>query len=300
MDATSLTTQVDPVWGPLARPLHQHVPYGDGVAAWKDNAYIAFWDLAQRTFGSLHVSTSPNAEGRRARMSLSVDGRSVEVIEELPPGSFQSRSIDFRLDGRIRVEHPRVSLRLESQPRLALADYCAGQVIPPMNGAPVEHYQQAIDLSGSCTLDGREVALAATGIRDRTWGYRDESVNIAEYFWFFGAFPGFAITAMRFFAEDVAERTDGFVLRESTTESVTSIGVVRDASGLCAEAIFGLESGEELRMRSQGREAGFWLPMGWERRGPAMSAYDEFCPFVLADGTAGYGVAQHGNVRQLF
>jgi hypothetical protein len=299
MDATSSST-AEKIWGPLAHPLHDAVPHGDGKAAWKDNAYIAFWDLDQAAFGSLHMSTSPNAEGRRARFSLSVSGRTVEVIEDLPPASFRSRSVEFDLSGRIVVDHPKLSLRLESTPRLALADYSGGEVIPPMNGAPVQHYQRALDLTGSCRIDGHETPLQATGLRDRTWGYRDESVNISEYFWFFGAFPDFSITAMRFFAEDVPERTDGFVLHEHDTESVTSIGVVRDASGLCAEAIFGLASGEELRMRSQGREAGFWLPMGWERKGPAMSAYDEFCPFVLPDGTRGYGVAQHGNVRQLY
>ena len=106
--------------------------------------------------------------------------------------------------------------------------------------------------------------------------------------------------AMRFFADDVPERTDGFVLRDGDAQSVRSIGVVRDASGLCAEAIFGLEGGEEIRLRSQGRRGGFWVPMSWERHGPTMSVYDEFCPFRTAEGIDGFGVAEHGNVRQLF
>jgi hypothetical protein len=125
-------------------------------------------------------------------------------------------------------------------------------------------------------------------------------VNITEYVWFFATFPEFSVTAMRFFAHDVPERTDGFVLRDDGCQSVRSIGVVRDASGLCAEAIFGLEGDEELRMRSQGRRGGFWVPMSWERRGPTMSVFDEFCGFRLPDGTDGFGVAEHGNVRQLF
>ena len=67
-------------WGPLAAARSTtRVPTGDGKAAWKDNAYVSFWDPAQRAFGTLHVSTSPNAEGRRARVSLSVDGTVVEV-----------------------------------------------------------------------------------------------------------------------------------------------------------------------------------------------------------------------------
>jgi hypothetical protein len=222
------------------------------------------------------------------------------VIEELAPASFRSQSIEFDLAGRIIVEHPDLSLSLDATPRLALADYSPGAVIPPMNGAPVRHYQQTVDLAGSCVIAGRETPLAATGIRDRTWGYRDESVNITEYFWFFATFPDFSVTAMRFFAHDVPERTDGFILRAGETEQVKTLGVARDASGLCAEAIFRLQDGGELRMRSQGRRGGFWVPMSWERHGPTMSVYDEFCPFRLPDGTEGFGVAEHGNVRMLF
>lgn len=295
-----MSSSATDTWGPLATATHDVVPEGDGKAAWKDNAYVSFWDEERDTFGTLHVSTSPNAEGRRARLSLSVAGKAVEVIEELAPASFKSESIEFDLAGRIVVEHPDLSLTLDATPRLALADYSKGAVIPPMNGAPVQHFQQTVDLRGSCAIDGDETTLEATGIRDRTWGYRDESVNISEYFWYFGTFPEFSITAMRFFAADVPERTDGFVLREDGAQSVTSIGVVRDASGLCAEAIFGLEGGEELRVRSQGRRGGFWVPMSWERHGPTMSVFDEFCRFRLPDGALGFGVAEHGNVRQLF
>jgi hypothetical protein len=293
-------TSATAIWGPLATPTHETVPHGDGKAAWKDNAYVAFWDAGQDAFGVIHVSTSPNAEGRRARVSLTVGGTAVEVIEELAPASYTSDSIDFDLAGRITVDHPDLSLELDSTPRLAVANFSINQVIPPMHGAPVEHFEQTVDLTGQCTIKGTKTTLNATGIRDRTWGYRDESANIKEYFWLFATFPGFSIAAMRFSAEDVAERTDGFVLREDSTQTVTSIGIIRDASGLCAEAIIGLDAGEEMRLRSQGRRGGFWIPMSWERHGPTMSAYDEFCAFKLPDGTEGFGLGEHGSVRQLY
>lgn len=73
-----------------------------------------------------------------------------------------------------------------------------------------------------------------------------------------------------------------------------------DASGLAAEIIATLDDGTELRMRSGRRQGGFWIPMSWERHGPAMSAYDEFMPLTLADGQTGYGLGEHGNVRQLY
>lgn len=287
-------------WGPLAKPVHESVPDGERDAAWKDNAYISFWDPDAAAFGTVHVSTSPNAEGRRARASIFVAGASAEVIEPLEPGSFASESINFGLDGQVTVDAPTLTARLSATPRLALADYTPGAVIPPMGGEPVHHYQQTVDLAGPCTVEGREVDLAATGIRDRTWGYRDESLNIREYVWFFATFPDFSVTAMRFSADDDVDRVDGFVLTEDGASGIDGIAVTRDASGLCAEVRFALADGGELALGSLGRRGGFWVPMGWERRGPAMSSYDEFCAFRTGDGTEGFGVAEHGSVRQLF
>ncbi|MCX2930667.1 hypothetical protein ORI20_10290 [Mycobacterium sp. CVI_P3] len=53
-------------WGPLAHPVHTHVPAEcgrGGNAPWRDNAFLAFWDTDSDVFGTVHVSTSPNAEG---------------------------------------------------------------------------------------------------------------------------------------------------------------------------------------------------------------------------------------------
>jgi len=287
-------------WGPLQTPAHDRVPEGDGTAAWKDNAYVSFWDVGRNAFGTLHVSTSPNAEGRRARVSISSNGTVVEVVEELPPSSFKGQTIELDLAGRITVEHPDLRLDARLSPRLRVADYTPGQVIPPMAGAPVHHYQVTVDLIGTLALRDKTLNLDATGIRDRTWGYRDESINITEYFWFFATFPDWSITAMRFFANDVPDRTDGFLITSDETVPIRKIDVVRDASGLCAEARFTLPDGRQLALRSQGRHGGFWIPMSWERHGPTMSAYDEFAPFQTADGQEGFGVAEHGTVRQLY
>jgi hypothetical protein len=286
---------------PLQQPTHDQVPEGDGKSAWKDNAYISFWDPGQDAYGTLHVSTSPNAEGRRARVSLSVDGTTAEVIEPLEPASFASESIEFDLDsGTVTVDASDLSARFETSPRLALADYTPGQVIPPMGGAPVHHYQTTVDLTGPCTINGSEFTLDATGIRDRTWGYRDESIGISEYAWFFATFPDFSLTAMRFIGDHEFDSTDGFVMTENEARQINSISITRDASGLCAEVTFGLVDGGDLSMRSTGRRGGFWIPMSWERQGPTMSAYDEFCGFRTSDGIEGFGVAEHGSVRRLF
>ena len=88
---------------PLNQPIHGSVP--DGRPPWRDNAYVCFWDPVQEVVGVLHVSTSPNAEGRRARFSLAVGGRSIEIVEEPHDrGAFKSASVEYPLDDTIRVD----------------------------------------------------------------------------------------------------------------------------------------------------------------------------------------------------
>ena len=55
-------------WGPLSEPIHTD-PLPAGRPAFRDNAFLGFWDAGGDVFGAFHVSTSPNAEGRRARFA---------------------------------------------------------------------------------------------------------------------------------------------------------------------------------------------------------------------------------------
>jgi hypothetical protein len=272
----------------------------DGRPAFRDNAYLGFWDGGGEVIGAFHVSTSPNAEGRRARISLAAGGRPVEVVEPLDPGTYTSTSIDFDLDRRITVDSPALSGEIICTPVFAVADYSTGSIIPPLiPEEPLQHYQQAARVQGRFTVAGRDVEIDGFGMRDRTWGYRDESVSIAEYVAVTAVFPGFALTCMRFAGPDGSDRTEGYRLGR-TAEPFAAMGITRDASGLLAAAHLTLAGGEALEMVVGERLGGFWVPMGWERRGPTMSAYDEFDWVQTADGTEGVTLTEQGVVRRLF
>jgi hypothetical protein len=292
-------TDVPGIGDPLNQPIHGPVP--DGRPPWRDNAYVCFWDTRRNLVGVLHVSTSPNTEGRRARFSLALDGRTIELIEPLEPGTFRSASTSYALDDRVVVNGSRISGRLELKPRFSVADYTAGQVIPPLvPGEPQHHYQQALSVVGSLTIDGRVVDVDGAGFRDRTWGYRDESAHIDEYISFMAVFPSFAVTALRFHDTDGGNRVEGFLLTDGGVTKVASIGVTRDAAGLLAEGELGLADGGPLVLRVTERKGGFWVPMGAERRGPTLSAYDEFSALSSADGEHGHGFIEHAALRRLF
>jgi hypothetical protein len=299
MSEANMTTMAQSGWGPLKEPVHGSVP--EGRPPWKDNAFLTFWDPAKAVVGTVHVSTSPNAEGRRARFSLSIDGRIHEVVETLAAGSFRSASISFGLDEDTTVSSPRLACQLSSTPLFALADYTAGSVIPPLvPDEPLHHYQRAARVTGKLVLDGHPVEIDGLGFRDRTWGYRDESANISEYLALMVTFPTHAYSVIRLRGTTGVDLTEGYRLTEDGGEPIGGVSVTRDASSLLAHARLTCGDNRDIVIHNRSRHGGFWLPMGWERHGPTLGAYDEFFEVEDDDGRLGFGMAEHGIVRLLY
>jgi hypothetical protein len=294
-----MTRTTHTAWGPLAEPIHGPVP--DGRPPWKDNAFLTFWEPGNHVFGNVHVSTSPNAEGRRARITVSIGGRLNEIVEDLKPGTFTGDSVSFGLDAPTTISGPELSGELRSTPLFALADYTAGSVIPPLvPGEPLHHYQRAARVEGTLVLDGQALDISGVGFRDRTWGYRDESANIAEYIALMFTFADHAYSVIRLRGSNGADLTEGYRLTEATSTRVTAVSVTRDASSLLAHTTLSLDGGDDATLSSRRRHGGFWLPMGWERHGPTMGAYDEFFEVEDTSGNHGFGMAEHGIVRHLY
>lgn len=287
-------------WGPLAEPVHADAA-GPGDPVWKDNAYLSFWDVANGLFGSLHVSTSPNGEGaRRARCSIAVGGTTVEVTETLEPGSFTSESIHFGLDGTIRVDHPELSLVASNTPLYAPADYASTGLIPELvPGQPLQHFQQGCTVVGTVTVGGRAYDLEAQGMRDRTWGFRDEAAQWVEYAGLIATFDGVFITAIKFVSRTGEVTGDGFLATDEGVQVITSIRFRRDAAARFVRAQLDLANGATHTVTLAGRETGFWVPMGAESDGPSFGTYDDFMQLEL-DGEPGAGLFEQGIIHRAF
>ncbi len=261
-----------PRWGPLAEPPHD-VPDVPG-APWQDNAFLSFFDQDQGVCGAIHLSTSPSAPGR-ARASIVVRGRLVEVIEPLGPLTFTGAAIDFRLEGITRVCGDAFTLELAASPRFVPADYTALDLIPPLPGhAPLMHYQQGADVAGWIELDGVRTPISGQGFRDRTWGRRDEAAMFVEYLAFGACFDAWDLTLVKFLDPDGGTRVGGFRIGHHGAEEVADAVVTRSASGLLAALDVDFAEGDHAVMRA-GPTVGFWAPMGIERRGPSLAAYEE-------------------------
>jgi hypothetical protein len=295
-----MTTVQSTEWGPLSEPIHHDIP--DETRPWRDNAFLAFWDPARDVVGTLHTSTSPNAEGRRARFSLQTGGRTIELIEELDAGTFSSGSIKFEAGAGFTIDTDRVSGSLTTTPIFALADY-TGERSPEAfsldKDQPLMHYQRAGTASGELVVDGEPVTIDGHAFRDRTWGYRDESSSVAEYFGCMFIFPTFAVTSMKLRGASSSEMVLGYLLQDDAT-IISSASLTRDASGLFAATSIETADGRTLGFRIADRRAGFWCPMGWERTGPTLSAFDEFMSLTDDDGTEGFGMVEQGILKTVY
>jgi hypothetical protein len=285
----------------VAHPVRQDAP--TEPHPWRDNAYLGFWDPGHAVFGAVHVSTSPNSEGRRARASVSVRGVSAEVIEDLEPGTFGGRSITYDLDGTIRVRSRDLEIDLAMPGRHHPVDYTGGVITDLIPDQPLHHLQQPVHVVGEVSVRSERGTEAATvrgrGLRDRSWGFRDESVSMVEFAFFVIGLGDEDLSVMKFRRADGSTATEGFLLGGAPT-AVHALAVTRDAAGLVVGADVGLEGGSELVLRRRTLHGGFWVPMGVERRGPTMSCYDEFVEVEAADGRVGHGIFEQGIRRDLF
>jgi hypothetical protein len=287
-------------WGPLSEPIHTDIP--DGARPWRDNAFVAFWDADRDVVGTLHTSTSPNAEGRRARFSVQTAGRTIELIEDLEPGSFSSESISFNAGSEFSIASDRVSGTLTMSPLFALADYTGDRSPEAFSldkEQPLMHYQRAATATGELVVDGERIAIDGHAFRDRTWGYRDESASVAEYFGCWFVLPSLAISSMKLRGASSGEMVLGSVLEDEATV-IASASLTRDASGLFAGTSIETVDGRRLELRIAERRAGFWCPMGIERTGPTLSAFDEFFTVATGDGAEGFGMCEQGVLKTVF
>jgi hypothetical protein len=201
------------------------------------------------------------------------------------------------------VQSERLSGTVVTTPLFGLADYTGDRSPEAFSldkQQPLMHYQRAATVTGKLVVDGREVELSGTGFRDRTWGYRDESSSVAEYFGYMFVFESYALTAMKLVGGSGHVATLGFQLSKDGAKTVSGMTLTRDAAGLFAGSAVELDGADPLEFRSTGLQAGFWCPMGWERTGPTLSAYDEFCELKSSTGLIGHGLIEQGILKQLF
>ncbi|MGW4370631.1 hypothetical protein ACWEKT_33800 [Nocardia takedensis] len=297
----TVTASTQNPWGGLAQPISADTAAADDPV-WKDNAFLAFWDSGSQVFGSLHVSTSPNApSARRARFSVSVGGHTTEIVEPLDAGTFRSESIDFGLDGRFTVDNAAVQAELSAVPLFTALDYSTVDLIPALvPDKPLQHFEQAASVTGEVQIAGTVTRISARGMRDRSSGFRDESVQWVEYAAFVAVTETYFISALKFLHIDGTQNGHGFLVEETGVTPINDLHLTRNAAAQLLRIRLDLADGSTRSLHTRERHGGFWVPMGpAEAEGPAFGAYDDFLTLESEDGTRGGGFTEQGVLHRV-
>ncbi len=199
----------------------------------------------------------------------------------------------------IKVRHPRLQADLVNVPLFVAADYAVGGVVPELvPGKPLQHFQQACELTGTLVLDGAETTVRAHGMRDRTWGFRDEAAQWIEYAGLVAVIGDTFITVMKFLGADGTLRSDGFLIDADRSRTIADVNFGRNAAGQFRTARLRDVDGDTRVVTLSSRLAGFFVPMGADSDGPSFGTYDDFMALDSENGS-GAGFFEQGILHRV-
>jgi hypothetical protein len=291
----------DSVWGAMSHPALETI--AKGSAPWKDHIYVAFWDTANDAYGFLHWNSSPNHDTTKVQANLSLKGRTIDIIEPLAPQAqnFSSDSAEFDLKGHVQYHHERLTGTLLMAPQYEIINFGPSGTLPTLGeNEPLQHFEHGLTVTGTLTLDGEDFVIDAVGFRTRTWGYRDDSNQFAEYFFTWATFRDYAVGFIKQLHPDGSQITGGGVVRDGAVAHITDVRLVKNRAGFAQRFLVELADGTSFMLERGERVWGGWCPIGLpEREGPAFSAYDEIVDWTDESGEVGHGLSEYGQIRRI-
>ncbi|MCW3014517.1 MAG: hypothetical protein JWO02_1609 [Solirubrobacterales bacterium] len=177
----------------------------------------------------------------------------VDFQEELDRNTFTGEHIDFDPCGRVTVNAAELSADVCYTPRFCVGNYSELGVFGIIGESTMEHFQQGVNVTGTMTIGGETITLNCRGIRDRTWGYRDEPKLWIDGVGFCATFEDFDFTAVRNVTSDGQAITDGFILSDDGALRLTQMRFTYDPI-LLRRAVLRFEDGSERTISRLSRQ----------------------------------------------
>jgi hypothetical protein len=302
-------------WGGLAKAVHARAHTNQESLAerypWKDNIWLAFWDIEQRICGMIHCSTSFNGAPRTARAVLAYQGRILSCDETPTIGSLSSPSID--VDGsispggtasgphRVSVSTPDFALDLTLSPRRRPMDWTVLHLVPSLGDAPeLDHWQQSFSASGHVRVGTARLQFTGWGFRDRTWGWRQESLQWLELYAVDVVLEKCDISMCKWLCADGSTSAGGFVQDDQGLHQVISSELTYNKVGLAQQVTIHAGKLAPLTLDAGVADAGWWLTFTKPNsKAPVWTEYENFCSFDGGAWGRGYGCIPHAILRKL-
>ncbi len=286
--------------------VHKDYPR-DQEMAWKENWYFNFIDREKNAWGINHISLERHKQNARFAAFHIVDDEILMYLNEVP----LTEDFSELADGKLRVDFvephkkfhltfdgPNHSVDLTYLARFDVFDYPQrGKKAPQgdKNSMTINHYEQALTVTGTITKDGATRQISCLGHRDHSWGYRDETM-IAGWNWIAVQFPDKTINVSQVRIDGLPPMGRGFVSEAGGNTGISKVNIVsteRDENGAPVSSTFEVvdESGRSWNLISR-KFSGLVLPMN--EKGKNVVVYENFSEFTLADSDEkGLGIDEY-------
>ena len=193
---------------------------------WKENWYFNFIDLENKAWGYNHFSLRRDVQRGIFRAMHVVDDVPLiyenemdidERFEKVGDGSLAFEVLDPLKKHRVVFNGPKHKIELVYEARFGIVDFHEGEERHDSEQKilDIEHYEQAMNASGTVTMDGKTRSISCFGQRDHSWGFRNEDL----------------IQGWNWIAIQCPDRTISFVIAKITEDFSGSRGHLSDGSG---------------------------------------------------------------------
>lgn len=284
--------------------IHQNYPRQKSKP-WKENWYFNFIDRANNAWGINHISLQRHIQKGRFMAMHVIDGKTVPYINEIDlTDNFSEIS-----DGNFRVEitkphqkfqltfkGPEHSVNLTYDARFGVFDYekqGKDDGFKDEETLALEHYEQAMHVSGTITMGGKSRPISCLGHRDHSWGYRNEE-NISGWNWIAAQFPSQTINLYQLIVEGAEDVQSGFISQKDGNTGVREFKIIStewDESKAPVSSIYEfIDEKDRVQTLLSKKFSGIFLPINDKGAG----THEIFAEFTLKEtGEKGEGVDEH-------
>jgi hypothetical protein len=272
---------------------------------WKENWYFNFVDIEQKAWGYHHFSLRRDTQRGIFRAIHMVDGLPLIYENEMGIDGSCEKISDGALSFEIMAPHkqhhvifngPRHKVDLLYNARFGLVDSGSDRQRGESDNKRlhIEHYEQAMFVTGSILKDGKTRPINCLGHRDHSWGFRNEEL-IQGWNWIAIQFPDrtFSFAKARITENFAVDR--GHISHANGIVNIFKIKVattVRDAEGAPTGSVYQLEDAEGRTWTiTSKRFAHISLPMK-EKKGGVV--HENFSTFLIEESNeTGIGVDEY-------
>ena len=193
---------------------------------WKENWYFNFIDLDNKAWGYNHFSLRRDVQRGIFRAMHVVDDvpllyeSEIDIdkrFEKVGDGSLSFEITDPHKKHRVIFNGPKHKVDLVYEARFGIVDFAEGEDRGESGhkALQIEHYEQAMNVSGTVTIDGETRSISGLGHRDHSWGFRNEDL----------------IQGWNWIAIQCPDRTISFAIAKITEDFFGSRGHISYGSG---------------------------------------------------------------------